>query len=281
MPANFTSPAGRLVQGDAYRPNDKDSNGAPLTDKNGAPRVEYHIAIAIQKDSAEWPAFKALLDAESAAAWPQGQWKSPSFSSKIEDGDSTIPNKKGIVPNTRPGFPGCWVVHFTNGFAPSVWSRSKMLPPERQGPEPEAFIQLYQDSGLPKKGNVVRVSGDTKGNSNQQSPGMYMNFNMLEFLGYHPDGEIVSANQPSPSEAFGAAPVGAPVPTVAAPAASAPAPAPTASPSEAPAPEPYTGYAEVPAPGPVMTPKANGVTYEAFIAKGWTDEQLKAQGYMA
>lgn len=50
--------------------------------------------------------------------------------------------------------------------------------------------------------------------------------------------------------------------------------------------------AQVPAPGsivpepsflapPVMTAKAGGVAYQQFIDKGWTKEQLVAQGYIA
>lgn len=55
-----------------------------------------------------------------------------------------------------------------------------------------------------------------------------------------------------------------------------------AGPTAAPAPP-----AAAPAPptppalaGPVMTDKAAGVTYEAFRAQGWTDQQLREQGYM-
>jgi len=61
------------------------------------------------------------------------------------------------------------------------------------------------------------------------------------------------------------------------PVASAPLPAP---PSPIPV-VPNTQFAQVPAP-PVkqMTPAANGVTYEAYVAAGWKDEQLVAAGLM-
>ena len=84
----------------------------------------------------------------------------------------------------------------------------------------------------------------------------------------------------------------APAPVVAAPVAAAPAPstpAPAAAPwAAAPAP-----VAEVPAPAPApilapvvvepvktMTDKAAGATYDAFIANGWTDDKMIADGYM-
>lgn len=286
MPTNFTSPVGRMVQGDIFKPRTTDQQGNPLTIKSGPnagqPRSDYFVAIAVPKDSPEWPAFKALVDAEAKAAWPQGQYNSPKFSNKIIDGDGMDDNGK---PNSdKPGFAGCWVVRFSSGFAPTLWARSKVLPEHMRSPDPEAFVQVTDPSVL-KRGYFIRVAGNVASNQNAQSPGLYMNYNMVELVGYGE--EIVSG--PTASQAFGDAPAALPTgaeaaaPTAAAPAASAPVPTPTASPSEspAPAPEPYTGYAEAPAPGPQMTAKANGVTYEAFIAKGWTDEQLKAQGYMA
>lgn len=30
-----------------------------------------------------------------------------------------------------------------------------------------------------------------------------------------------------------------------------------------------------------MTAKANGATYESFIGAGWTEEQMRQQGYLA
>ena len=82
-----------------------------------------------------------------------------------------------------------------------------------------------------------------------------------------------------------------PVPGVPTPAASTPpvpgaAPA-TPSPSN-PAPPPYDGYmatgaaaAPPAAPVRVMLPAANGATYEAMIAAGWTDAMLVQHGMMA
>lgn len=67
-------------------------------------------------------------------------------------------------------------------------------------------------------------------------------------------------------------------PVVMAPAA--PPPAPPAPPAAPPAPPP-TPPAPPPAPGRVMLPAANGQTYEAMLAAGWTDALLVQHGMMA
>ncbi len=173
MTTNFTTPVGRLVQGDVFRPRDRDQQGNPLTVKTGPnagqPRVDYFIALAIPKTDPQWPAFNALLDAEAKAAWPQGQHASPKFSNKIADGDGLDDNGK---PNSeKPGFAGCWVVKFSSGFAPALWARSKVLPEHLRGPDPEGFIQVTDPSVL-KRGYYIRVAGNVASNQNQQRPGM-------------------------------------------------------------------------------------------------------------
>lgn len=281
MPSNFTSPVGRMVQGDIFKPRTTDQQGNPLTTKSGPnagqPRSDYFVAVAVPKNSPDWAAFKAIIDAEAKAAWPQGQFNSPKFSDKIIDGDGVDDN--GKQNSEKAGFAGCWVVRFSSGFAPALWARSKVLPEHMRSPDPESFVQVTDPSVL-KRGYFVRVAGNVAGNNNIQSPGLYLNYNMVELVGY--GDEIVSG--PTASMAFGspaAAPTGqsTPVPTAAAPAPTPSAPAPTASPT----PEPYTGYADVPAPapsGPQMTAKAGATPYEAFIAKGWTDDTLRANGYL-
>jgi hypothetical protein len=90
------------------------------------------------------------------------------------------------------------------------------------------------------------------------------------------------------SAGFGAAPLPAgasmtppasivPLPQV---APIAPAPAPVAMPVAPVTPNP--SFAQMPVAPLVrqMTPAANGVAYEAYIANGWTDAQLIANGLM-
>lgn len=127
------------------------------------------------------------------------------------------------------------------------------------------------------------------------------------------------AAPPAPAAAPGAPPPAGPVggpgaytapPPAAAPMAPAPAPAPAYPPAPGPTPSPATSYpapsagpapapiAPAPAPAPAAPPAAPpqpagkvltpagaasyaGATYEGYIAAGWTDDQLRAQGYLA
>lgn len=308
MPQNFTTPVGRFVQGDPVKPRTTDQQGNPLTIKTGPnagqTRSDYFMAIAVPKNSPEWPAFKAIIDSEAQASWPQGQHASPKFSNKIIDGDGVDDN--GKQNSEKVGFAGCWVVRLSSGYAPTIWARSKVLPPPMQGPDPEALIQVTDPSVL-KRGYFTRASGNAASNSNMQSPGLYLNYSMVELVGY---GEEIHSG-PTASEAFGApaaVPPGAsatPPGGAGAPAPGAPAPGapqPTASPSpqqsydgympqgqqgQGAAPPPPAGAAAPPPPaaGPALTAKAGqdhpGVTLEQFRQSGWTDDQLRQSGYLA
>ena len=75
------------------------------------------------------------------------------------------------------------------------------------------------------------------------------------------DGEALGGDSPDSVAAFGGAPTQA-APTQAAPAT------------------PGAPGVPVTPPAHVMTPKANGATYEAFIKEGWDDQQLIENGYM-
>lgn len=72
----------------------------------------------------------------------------------------------------------------------------------------------------------------------------------------------------APNPAFLAGPGG--VPGAAAPVAGMPAPAMA----------PAAGAPIAPPSSPVMTAAAGGATYEQFRAQGWTDEQMRASGYL-
>jgi hypothetical protein len=81
------------------------------------------------------------------------------------------------------------------------------------------------------------------------------------------------------SAVFGGTAAGAPVAPVAPPVYQ-PAPAPVAA-----SVQPHPGFLTPPPPAPVapvhqMTAAANGVTYEAYIAAGWTEQQLRENGLM-
>ena len=69
----------------------------------------------------------------------------------------------------------------------------------------------------------------------------------------------------------------APVPMPTAPVPSAPVPMPAAP---APAPYPQILTPAAPVVAKTMTAKANGVTYDQYVAAGWTDDMLVSEGLM-
>lgn len=282
MPTNFTSPVGRLVQGDAFEPQLTDQQGKPRVVQSGPragqPAPQWFVALAFAKTDPAWPPFKALIDAECAQAWPSlfpqgpaGPCVLPTFSNKIIDGDGVDTTGKSNA--TKEGFAGHWIVRFTSGFAPKVYKPAG----------PGAWVEVSDKNEI-KRGYYVRVSGTVVTNQNATKPGVHVNVGMVELNGQGV--EIVSG--PSAQEAFGA-PAALPVGATALPASATPLPGGVAAPVVAPAPvatppapavvaPPYTGYMAPPAPAFTMLPAAQGATYEAMIAAGWNDETLVANG---
>lgn len=315
QPVNILFPPGRLIMGDAYKGSDKDDKGQPRLVKSGAnkgqPFTQYFIGVAIPKaGEANWwdTAWGQQILGVGAQAFPQ-IYQNPTFAWKIENGDSTTPNKKGRKPCDMEGAKGHWILKFSSGFAPKVFV------------QPSAGTFVEDSSGnLIKPGYWVQVSGNVAGNNSSESPGVYLGHSMLLFVKQ----DAVISSGPDAATAFagaavsqlpaGAAPVmpGMPGMPAAAPmmpspgvamaapsmpaapvavapnaaflqppgAAAAPA-VPMAAPVPA-APAPLPAPA-APAAGPVLTPAgvATGYTLEQYRAGGWTDDQLRAHGYIA
>lgn len=298
---NFVSPVGRLVQGSAFEANaviDTTTKQPKLT-LDGKPRMEYMIGVAYAKNDPHWPAFEKIIKDVAAASFPgffpqgpNGPCTHPNFSMKIVDGDGFDAN--GVDNKTKEGFAGHWVVRFKTGYPPTVYPANKYTPAD-----------LITDKNLLRTGYFVAVMGSVAGNKGGQGggasrPGVYVNMSSVILCGFGPEiikGPDVAAAMAGANLALpaGASPTplgignGAPsaAPIAATPAAAAPAP--IASPTSGPAPAPYTNYMGAPAPAaPVpaapparqMTPKANGATYEQFVANGWTDDALRRDGYM-
>jgi hypothetical protein len=304
---NITSPVGRIVMGSLYDPNTTDAEGKPLVVKTGPnagqPRVNYFFALAIPKNPGEthW----------AQTAWGQQIWnvgnqafpniaQSPAFAWKIEDGDSQIPNKKGRKPCENEGWKNHWILKFSGGFAPKVYQQ-----------EGAGYVQAMQKDFV-KPGYFVEVAFSVEGNGSQSQPGVYLNHSMVCFRAY---GQEIQFGPDVSSAGFGAAPLPAgasmtppagAIPMPSAPAAVAPAVPAMPAPGAAPIPvTPNPAFVQVPPPvaaaAPVamgvpnvpvvppaapatpvhqMTPAANGIAYEAYIAQGWTDAQLIQNGLM-
>ena len=344
----FTTPVGRLVMGDCFEAQTKDHTGAPRLVKSGPnigqPNPQFYIGVAFPKmlpnpttgvleTNHEFNAFYALLDRVARAEWPNlfptpgAPCVNPNFAFKVRDGDG-VDRTTGKSLADREGWAGCWIVSFSSAYAPKVVQ-----------PVGGAW-QAITDKAAVKRGYFVRVAGSVTGNGSPQTPGLFVNLDMIELAGYGP--EIVTG--PDAASAFGSAPaapipgmtatpqLGAglpaagapPVPGVGAPAmppvtpAAVPGVGAPAMPPVAPAAVPgYTGYMGVPgatpgapaaplpgtvpnaaspalpavppspsapvampSPSRVMTAAAAGQAYESFVAAGWTDELLVANGYM-
>lgn len=305
-------PPGRLVWGDLYNGRNTDMDGRPLTYKNGPdagkPRVDFGFGIAIKKGAEQhWAStvWGQQIWAFGHAAWPQGQGQRPDFAWKIEDGDSTMPNKKNRRPCDNPGYPGHWIVKPSSSIAPRLY---------RMGPNNQPVP--FPDVDAIQPGDWVEAFVNITSNETLANPGIYINHSMVCWRGLDPDGRFQLG--PNPSQAgFGQAavaagvsatpqgsafvgtgatppsPGGAPVNT--GPVGTAPPP-PTVATAQPPAYTPpglaTAGQGVPPPPGAaappvaptapvrVMLPKAGGTPYEAYIAGGWTDEQLRMNGYM-
>jgi hypothetical protein len=269
-------PVGRLVGGNLYQGKNTNSKGEPLVYKTGPdvgkPRSEWYFAVAVPKTpgqhwaQSEWG---QKMYAAGAAAFPTVH-QSRDFSWKIDDGDSNEPSLKGNVPSQREGWPGHWIIHFSNGKAPKVY----------QQPTPGAYVEMTEQ-GAVKPGYHIQVFGDCMGNGSAQTPGIYVNHNMVLFI--KPDAEISFG--PDAAAVFGGSPVTQALPG----AASFPFQPPPVAAAAAPPVVPNPAFLAVPpAPVPVappapvrkLTAKAGGATYEQLIAAGWTDPVLIANGLM-
>lgn len=296
---NFTTPVGRLVMGSLYDPQKTDAEGKPLVVKNGPnagqPRVNYFVALAIPKGAeTHWAAtpWGQIIWNNGNQAFPNAA-QSPAFAWKIEDGDSQIPNKNGKRPCDNEGWTGHWILRFSGGFAPRVYRQ-----------ENGGYVQVLEPDFV-KPGYYVEIAGNVEGNGSQSQPGVYLNHSMVCFRAYGQEiqfGPDVNAagfgSSPLPAGASatppagaipmpGAAPVG--IPSVPGSVPAIPG-APVGIPSAPAVPVvPNVNFTQVPPPAPApapaapvhqMTAAANGLSYESYIAAGWTDALLVQHGMM-
>lgn len=283
----IVTPVGRLVAGhplDAFPVTD-DRTNQPKLDAAGQPRTSTFVALAIPKgqeqhwNQTEWG---SQIYAVGQQGWPNGEYNSPQFAWKITDGDSAVPNKRGRKPCDQEGYHGHWVLNCSTELSVNCFHAGRYSPGQE--------IRRKEEI---KRGDYVRLVLNIKDNNPSQTPGVYINPTIFEL--FRAGVEIKSSNAPDPRATLGAVhgqlPAGAQIDTsVAAPAQTAPVnppgamPAPNYTGTVQPAhdflkPPPAPPAAPVPT-GPVMTAKAGGATYDAFIAQGWTDEMMRAQGYL-
>lgn len=273
--SEILTPVGRLVQGSLYKPQTTDIENRPLIYKNGPktgqPRVEFWFALAIAKNGEKhWnqTPWGQIIWKVGQAGFPNGQANSPTFSWKIKDGDSTIPNSNGTKPCDQEGFLGHWILSFRSSFAAKICNSDGS--------------QLLLDPDIINTGDYVQVFGNVSDNESAQQPGIYLNHLIVSLAGY---GTRISSGADPKSVGFGQHPL---------PAGASPIPVSQGfNPGAGIAMQsPITPYPqildpqlpEMPSmvlPTRIMLPKAGNFTYEQFIATGqWTDELLIKHGMM-
>ena len=286
----------------------------------GQPRVNYFFALAIPKGAephwAHTPWGQQIWNVGNQA-FPNAA-QSPAFAWKIEDGDSQIPNKKGRKPCENEGWRGHWILKFSGGFAPKVYQQEGagyVQVMQKDFCKPGYFVEVafsVDGNGSQSQPGVYinhsmvcfRAYGpEISFGPDVASAGFGQSALPAGASMTPPAGAIPMPQAPAAAPAaYAPPPVPAGVPQIpgVAPAPLAPAgsvPMPYAPAPGAPAPitvTPNPGFVQVPPPAPApmapppapvapvrqMTAAAQGVTYEAYVAAGWSDAQLVQNGLM-
>lgn len=299
MTIELTTPVGRLVSGHPMEQNQVtkkiDGVKVPQFWPDKTPTMKTYVGIAILKGAeTEWKqtAWGQQMVLAAQAGWPSGEFNAPTFAWKMDDGDSPVPNKNGVKPCDREGWPGHWIIHASTNYNTPSYHAGKVKPHE-----------AIKNKNEIKRGDYCRLVIGVVGNNPSESPGNYVNLCLFELT--RAGQLIVGGGGPDASEAFataGVMPANALVDTaVAAPVGNVPAVATatipagsTVTPTSAPVTTPVTpatdlvtpGHAAPPpaAPAPAvvaepkyMTPEGNAFTRAELLAfPGWTDAHVDA-----
>lgn len=305
---DFMTPVGRIVQGDPWDRKPKfiyPELTQPKLDKKGVQVQERFIAVAVEKTNPAWAEFWAKIYAVGMLGYnnviPQGMnWKwvdgdLPDYAAKegfaghnvimmtttqetqIVDaqGNQLIERsqlKKGDYVDVMAGV-GC-DGHGTNPsvyMSPNIIRLIKSGALIRSGPTvaemgaaPAAPINAIPDTAPPPMAAPPLAGGPAFPQPAPPTP-----VPSAGTPGMVPP--VPPAVTPSPSNVPQAPPV--------APSAAIPPPAPVAPPA-APSAPPVPPVATTSPTEPQMTAKAGATTREAYLANGWTDALLIAEGFM-
>lgn len=245
--------------------------------------------------------------------------QSPAFAWKIEDGDSQIPNKKGRKPCDNEGWRGHWILKFSGGFAPKVYQQEGagyVQVMQKDFCKPGYFVEVAfsadgngstSQPGVYLNHSMVcfRAYGaEISFGPDVSSAGFGQSALPAGASMTPPAGAIPMPQAPvgvpqmpgvpgaplAPANVASAPPVGVP-PLPGAPVGLSATPVYPSSPAPIPV-TPNPGFVQVPPPDPMapppapvapvrqMTAAAQGVTYDAYVAAGWSDAQLVQNGLM-
>lgn len=261
-------PVGRYVGGSVEKGRHVEIKGVKQFHADGSPVLDYSFGFAIPKTPGkDWKdeTWGAQILAKAQQEFPQGQWQHASFSWKIQDGDSTIPNKKNKKNSDNPNYANSWVVWFSSRF-----------PVKTVNAKGTAAI----DASSIRPGFWIQVLASVAGNDGE-TPGMYLNH---DFVSFQAPGEEITFQQDASEVGFGNAPLPAgvsstPVGQMAPPPANPPAPIPTvphSAPLDAP-PPPGPRYAL----GSTTQAIAAGSVEAVLAWPGWTADLAVQHGHLA
>lgn len=265
MTTQFVTPTGRIVWGNPARANKKtDQKTRQPIVRDGKQVEQWAFGLAFPKQQFQ-QFVMPHLNQEAATLFPQGV--PPQFSWKIKDGDSV--DRQGKPYSSREGYAGCCVLTIsTEAFAPPIFKF-----------ENGAFRQLSPNEI--KTGDYVAVNLTVKANKpadQQMTPGLYVNPNGIELIGYGQ--EIVSASA-DPDELFAGVNRQLPQGASAVPISSAPTgiqpPVPGYSAPAQPLPPSFSGGYPAPAAPAQLPPPA----YDFVNHAGATNTPLPPVGYPA
>lgn len=196
----LTFPIGRLVLGSVHtgKGTDDFNGGIPYTYKSGPKAGQqkfmqwFLLAITKRKSDEKWESTKwgkELYDL-GAKIHPK-VYKSPTFSWKITDGDSDIPNSKGKAPCEREGYKNHWVLSFRQ-WSPTENSETPIYTRDGKG-RLEAGVKV-------NCGDYIQVSANIKDNNSPNKPGLLLAQRAISYCAF---GDRIIQDDLNPTEEFG------------------------------------------------------------------------------
>lgn len=177
MSTEFTTPPAVFVSGNLFEPY---------------PDGKYFFAVAIKKTDPKYDVIWNAIKSEAIKGFPklfnpQGKCIARQFAFKVIDGDSEIPNTKGVAPREKAGYRGHWVINFGGMFPPKVFNKKGT----------EVLTQV----GDIKRGDIIKVAGSVKANGSSVQPGVYLNAKFVALVEHGTPLETTNAGTP-PADFF-------------------------------------------------------------------------------
>jgi len=182
---NLLTPVGRIVYESIFEPNTKDMKGKPLTARDGSPRKEYVLKLAVEKTAPGLKEFAAALKEYARNELGEDAPKHPGFSWKFEDGDKP---KEGREIKSHSA--GCLVFKFSSGYAPQIVKDAGRTSVLREALKAGDYARVY-----------CKVSPNKETNP-QGGLGLFLNLIIVEWVAFGdalssgPDAESILSSSP-------------------------------------------------------------------------------------